>query len=501
LQASADADAAASSAADAASAASTAQADATAAQAAADAAAQAQADNPQPGQVTASGPSGVADVLTKQVVTGYSFTPTSDCVGTGGCDVTGTFTVTGFNVFLLVSCVTPSSTPDTCINTGSGPQFIVDVLGVVPLSAVSKNVTVHITQQQLLASSLKALPGELFGEYIGCAKLLTGNGGSLGDCGWVVAELAAPAAIKIIAKSARDLRLAIAVGDVAGMNDALAALKASAMDTADLLKLQYSARAAQFKAMPQAVLSCLTPSHSFPAGTEVVLADGSVKPIEDVRVGDVVLNAVGGDPGATLQQHRVDQIHVTTTDTDFTELTIDTAHGPQKLVGTQNHPFYDLTRKAFVTASQLAVGDRLQTADSSSAVVAAVRDYTGAMVTYDLGIDDLHTYFVEAGDTPILVHNCLSWTSPASLANHFIDHGAAMGFETKAEYEAAAQDLTCGCDGGRPGVLRKYDQNTGETHFYDPKTNEYALVGRRGIVTYYQPSRGKAYFDDQPGVQ
>jgi hypothetical protein len=403
-EASVDASSADASAADAQQAATTAQADATEAQQAYQAIAELQSENPQTGQVTDSGPSGIGDVYTKQVVTGYSFTPTGDCVGTGGCDITGTFEVQGYNVFLMVSCVTPSSTDaETCINTGSGPQVNVDVLGVVPFQAGPKTVTVHITQQELLSSALKALPGELFGEYIGCAKLLTGNGGSLGDCGWVVAELAAPAAMKFVAKGVRDLRLAIAVGDVTGIDSALATLKASAIDSATLLRLQNAGYLAKAKYLLESIGSCLSASHSFAANTGVLMADGRVEPIQDVRVGDLVENAV---PGGGVQIHRVDQTHVTRTDTQFTDLTIVTDGGRSTtLTGTQNHPYYDLTRHAFVDAAQLAVGDRLQTTGSAVATVAGVRNYTGSMVTYDLTVDGLHTYFVADGGAPVLVHN------------------------------------------------------------------------------------------------
>jgi len=402
--ASQDADAAAASAADAQQAASTAQADAAQAQQISDAITQLQQSNPAPGQVTDSGPSGVADVYTQQVITRYSFTPTGDCVGTGGCDVPGTFHVEGYNVYLMVSCVTPSSTPGTCINTGSGPQVNVDVLGVVPLQVPDHPVTVHITQQALLESSLKALPGILFGEYIGCAKLLTGNGGSLGDCGWVVAELAAPAAIKVIAKTARDLRLAIAIGDVTGIDSALTALKTSAIDSATLLKFENLARLARAKDLLAALDSCFASAHSFAADTDVLMSDGTSRPIQDVKAGDLVENAT---PGGGVQVHRVDQTHVTHTDTQFTDLTVQTPGGSSTVTGTQNHPYYDLTRHAFVDAGQLTVGDRLQTTAAGGAVgtVEAVRNYTGSMVTYDLTIDSLHTYYVVAGGTPLLVHN------------------------------------------------------------------------------------------------
>jgi hypothetical protein len=279
-------------------------------------------------------------------------------VGTGGCDVTGTFHVEGYNIFLFlfVSCVTPSSTPGTCVNTGSGPQFNMDPLGVVPLQPVDRPVTVHFTQQQLLDSSIKALPGILFGEYIGCAQQLTGNGGSLGDCGWVLAELAAPAGFKIIAKTAGDLRLAMALGDVTGIDSAITALKASAIDTATLIKFENAARLARAKNILTALDSCFATAHSFAADTGVLMADGRTEAIQDVRVGDLIENA---GPGGGVQVHRVDQTHVTHTDTEFTDLTIDSSAGRETITGTQNHPYYDLTRHAFVDAGRLTVGDRL----------------------------------------------------------------------------------------------------------------------------------------------
>lgn len=69
---------------------------------------------------------------------------------------------------------------------------------------------------------------------------------------------------------------------------------------------------------------------------------------------------------------------------------------------------------------KLAVGDRLQTSGRHLATVAAARDFSGAMVTYDLTIDRVHTYYVVAGGAPVLVHNTL----PCSVA---LDALSAMG--------------------------------------------------------------------------
>jgi RHS repeat-associated protein len=147
-----------------------------------------------------------------------------------------------------------------------------------------------------------------------------------------------------------------------------------------------------------AAASCAT--HSFKGDTGVLMADGTVKPIRDVKSGDVIENA---EPAGRTEKHRVDVTHTTYTDRDFTDVTISTPDGPRTITGTQNHPYYDLTTAAFTDAARLRPGDRLQT--SGTATVLAVRNYTAAMITYDLTIDGLHTYYVEAGGTAVLVHN------------------------------------------------------------------------------------------------
>jgi len=144
------------------------------------------------------------------------------------------------------------------------------------------------------------------------------------------------------------------------------------------------------------------PTHSFAGNTQVLMADGSSKAIRDVKVGDVIENA---QPGGRDEKHSVDQVHVTHTDKDFTDLTVATPAGLRTITGTQNHPYYDLLAGRFVNAAQLKPGDRLQTDEAANVTVLSVRNYTSSMVTYDLTIDGLHTFYVEAGDTPVLVHN------------------------------------------------------------------------------------------------
>lgn len=118
----------------------------------------------------------------------------------------------------------------------------------------------HITQQQLLASSLRALPGMLFGEYIGCAKRIAGKGGSFGDCAWVIAELAAPKVLGVVARTAKELRLAIAIGDVSTIDAALAGLRGTAIDRTALNGLEDAARAGRARAIEDELKACKSTS-------------------------------------------------------------------------------------------------------------------------------------------------------------------------------------------------------------------------------------------------
>ncbi|WP_194923738.1 polymorphic toxin-type HINT domain-containing protein [Catenulispora pinisilvae] len=147
------------------------------------------------------------------------------------------------------------------------------------------------------------------------------------------------------------------------------------------------------------------PEHSFSGSTRVLMADGGTEPIADVHAGDLIENA---RPGGGTEVHRVDQVHVTTTDTDFVDVLVgsNTPGGGGTVTGTANHPYYDAGTGGFVDAGALRSGDRLQSSAGTQATVRGVRSHVGPIVTYDLTIDGLHTYYVVAGDTPVLVHNC-----------------------------------------------------------------------------------------------
>ncbi|RCH64351.1 sugar-binding protein, partial [Streptomyces sp. SDr-06] len=144
--------------------------------------------------------------------------------------------------------------------------------------------------------------------------------------------------------------------------------------------------------------------NSFPAPTTVLLASGAAIPIDQVKVGDTVQAT---DPLTnTTKPDKVTHVEVTLTDKDFTDTTVHTPTGDQTITSTQHHPYWDASRKQWVDAAELKLGERLRQSDGAVIRVVGVRSYHRAVTTYNLTVEHIHTYYVLAGATPVLVHNC-----------------------------------------------------------------------------------------------
>lgn len=141
----------------------------------------------------------------------------------------------------------------------------------------------------------------------------------------------------------------------------------------------------------------------FLAGTDVLMADGTTKDIEDVQVGDKVMAA---DPGTDESGPKeVTRLIRTEDDKRFNELSLATENGIEQLTATYEHPFWSPSEDDWVEAGALTPGMTLRTDDGRTVIVTANRPYTQHTRTYNLTVDDLHTYYVLAGATPVLVHN------------------------------------------------------------------------------------------------
>ncbi|GGT22526.1 hypothetical protein GCM10010286_55110 [Streptomyces toxytricini] len=147
----------------------------------------------------------------------------------------------------------------------------------------------------------------------------------------------------------------------------------------------------------------VTGCQCFLAGTKVEMADGTTKNIEDVQLGDEVLAA---DPRSGETGKRpVTRLIVTENDKHFNKLSIATPEGITELTATYEHPFWSPSENAWLEAADLRPGMTLQTSDGTTAILTANHPFTQHAKTYNLTVADLHTYYVLAGATPVLVHN------------------------------------------------------------------------------------------------
>ncbi|MEU4126175.1 polymorphic toxin-type HINT domain-containing protein [Streptomyces virginiae] len=149
-------------------------------------------------------------------------------------------------------------------------------------------------------------------------------------------------------------------------------------------------------------------TNSFPTGTRVRMADGTSKAIEDVRVGDKVL-ATDPQTGETAPK-TVTATIITPDDKEFTDLTLSDDANPRgppaTLTSTAHHPHWNETRRQWLDAGEFTPGEKLRQPDGNTLTIQTTRTYPFAVTTHNLTVDDFHTYYVLAGATPVLVHNC-----------------------------------------------------------------------------------------------
>ncbi|WP_081967139.1 polymorphic toxin-type HINT domain-containing protein [Kitasatospora sp. NRRL B-11411] len=220
--------------------------------------------------------------------------------------------------------------------------------------------------------------------------------------------------------------------------------------------------------------SCMTDlGNSFPAGTKVLMADRTTRPIEQIRTGDTVL-ATNPLTRETLPE-RVDGTITTPNDVDFTEIDV---LGPNNTTGTitatDHHPFWSQTANNWVYASGLVRGTLLRTPDGTTAQVTAVRYREAWQTTYNLTVHDLNTYYVQAGTAAVLVHNKNKPVVMPNLVKLAIDKLLA-GQLSQRRWPNGDLDFFSGKDLQSPGMKRFWSDYD---HAYDENVRTPGVVTR-----------------------
>lgn len=186
--------------------------------------------------------------------------------------------------------------------------------------------------------------------------------------------------------------------------------------------------------------------NSFTGDTPVLMADGTSKPIAEVKVGDEVRNSEPDD--SFVEHHVVAALHITEDDHDFVDVTVGTSSGPRAIATTAHHRFWDETTRTWTDAADLRVGDHLSTPGGGQIAVQSLRRYAAVNRTYNLTIEDLHTYYVIVGETAVLVHNAglCDWRSEFD--------NLAAGKQGHVRTVGDAQELRGMFDGWTAGAQR-----------------------------------------------
>ncbi|GAA1555454.1 hypothetical protein GCM10009678_43070 [Actinomadura kijaniata] len=224
--------------------------------------------------------------------------------------------------------------------------------------------------------------------------------------------------------------------------------------------------------------------NSFVAGTPVLLADGTRKPIERIRVGDRV-RATDPESGRSGVRVVTDRI-VGEGRKRLVDLTVDLdgeLGGPtDRITATLGHRFWVSGSADWIEAGGLVFGDMLTGPDGRTAMVLSGRRHERVVRVHNLTVDDLRSYYVSTGARDVLVHNCHDLDrheepsprprvpDPLRLGHTLRDHVDA----TDAELLRKARD-----PGNTSGVAGRWgDRSTAE------QAIDYALVHKTKKVDH-----------------
>ncbi|MFE1199740.1 polymorphic toxin-type HINT domain-containing protein [Streptomyces olivaceoviridis] len=201
---------------------------------------------------------------------------------------------------------------------------------------------------------------------------------------------------------------------------------------------------------------------SFDPDTLVLLADGTSKPIVKVKPGDRVES---GDPenGKHKGSRKVTAAFVNRDD-DLIDVQVQDLEGKVRTLRTTSlHLFWDDTTHTWVQAGKLKPGHLLNTASDMHVRITAIKRRVGSADMYNLTVSDLHTYYVLAGATPVLVHNS------NGCPNGNLSDPLPRGMNNK---------IASAYDDVKAGQIPSHNTYSGREHPWWAGAKEYRVPGR-----------------------
>ncbi len=173
-------------------------------------------------------------------------------------------------------------------------------------------------------------------------------------------------------------------------------------------------------------------------GTTPVLTDAGLMPIERIGVGTMVVSRDEKTGQSSLKPVNA-VLRYEGRDLYALVMVDETGHSSSIEVS-DNHPFW-VDGKQWVESAKLQPGMRLTTADGRQTTVASLNPLGRTQTTYNLSVDEYHTYF--AGATPVLVHNtcvCGVGAKPSSASSDLVRYKPREELTAQAGSRSAAID-------------------------------------------------------------
>jgi hypothetical protein len=188
----------------------------------------------------------------------------------------------------------------------------------------------------------------------------------------------------------------------------------------------------------------------FAAGTPLLTPDGS-KPIEDFRVGDLLLSASEDDPAGPIEPRRVEEIF------QRVSAMVEVRVCGRSIRTTAEHPFY-VQGKGWTAAAELVPGDLFRSHDGGWNPVESINPTGEVATVYNMRIAEYHTYFVGSREWGFSVwaHNaCVGQTggtdSHPQFGNFNDAQRAALSWLTPRGFVASLATRTVGKFGTAAG--------------------------------------------------
>ncbi len=162
----------------------------------------------------------------------------------------------------------------------------------------------------------------------------------------------------------------------------------------------------------------------FARGTRVWMSDGSTKPIESIKSGDLVMCDSDPELANGAEECVVERTYERVAPSILI-IEVSYGDGAFEIASTPEHPFFLQERRVYIAAGKLRVGQEFHSAGQVACTVRKKSEVVDPIVVYNFEVSHAHNYYIgdDTESIQLLVHN----TCP--FEEVFSEVGDAIGID------------------------------------------------------------------------